>query len=322
MQCVRVHEFGGPEVLRLEEAPTPTPGPRQALVKLATAGVNYLDIYVRAGLYKSALPLTLGSEGVGTVEAVGPDVAEVAVGDRVGWAMFPGSYATHAVVPAAQLVPIPAEVSDRDAAAALLQGMTAHYLATSTYPLQRGDTCLVHAAAGGVGQLLCQVAKMRGARVIGTAGSEQKAAVARAAGADAVILYREQDFAAEVRRLTDGAGVQVVYDSVGKDTFDRSLTCLARRGLLVLFGQSSGPIPPFDPQVLNARGWLFLTRPTLGDYTATRAELLGRASDVFGWIASGQLRLAIERTYPLAEAAAAHRALASRETAGKVLLTP
>lgn len=322
MQLIRVHQHGGPEVLRLEEAPTPAPGPGQALVKIEAIGVNYIDIYIRSGLYKGTLPLTPGQEGAGTVEAVGPGVEKVKVGDRVAWATVLGSYAQYQVIPAARLVPIPEGLSFQDAAAVMLQGMTAHYLALSTYPLKPGDVCLIHAAAGGVGQLLCQIAKMRGARVLGTAGSPEKASFARQAGADEVILYREQDFAAVARDLTGGAGVQVVYDTVGKDTFEGSLNALARRGYLVLVGQASGPVPPVDLQLLNVKGSLFLTRPSLVHYTATREELLERAADVLGWVAAGTLRVRVDRTYPLAEAAEAHRALAGRQTAGKLLLEP
>lgn len=322
MKAIRVHETGGPEVMRLEELPTPNPGQGQALVKVEAIGVNFVDIYNRSGLYKNPLPFTPGSEGAGTVEGVGPGVTEVKVGDRVGWAQVGGSYSTHVVAPAQKLILIPEGVNSRDAAAVLLQGLTAHYLATSTYPLKTGDSCLVHAAAGGVGRLLCQIAKQRGARVIGTAGSPEKAAIARDGGADEVILYREQDFVAEVRRLTGGAGVQVVYDMVGKDTFDGSLSSLARRGCLVLVGQASGPVPPLDPRVLNTKGSLYLTRPSLGDYTVTREELLARANDVLTWLSEGKLRLRVDRTYPLAEAAEAHRALEGRQTAGKVQLMP
>ena len=322
MQAVRVHEYGGPEVLKLEELPTPQPGPGQVLVRLEACGVNFIDIYKRSGLYKGPLPLALGEEGAGTVEAVGPDVRDVKVGDLVAWTNVPGSYATHTLVPADKTVKVPDGVSARDAAAVMLQGPTAHYLTHSTSPLRSGDTCLLHAAAGGVGLLLTQMAKMRGARVIGTAGSEEKARLARDAGADEVIVYTQQDFEAEVKRLTDGKGVQVVYESVGKDTFDRSLNCLAPRGYLVLFGQSSGPVPPVDPQILNVKGSLFLTRPTLGNYTQTREELLQRANDVLGWIAAGKLKLRVERTYPLAEAGQAHTDLAGRKTTGKLLLSP
>lgn len=320
MQAIRVHEPGGPEVLRLDELPTPQPGPGQALVKVAAAGVNFIDIYKRTGLYRGTPPFGLGEEGAGTIEAVGPEVTAVSVGDRVSWASTQGSYATHVVVLADRLVPVPQQLSVQDAAAAILQGMTAHYLAHATYPLQESDTCLIHAAAGGVGLLLCQMARMRGAHIIGTASTDEKARLAREAGADEIILYTQQDFEAEVKRHTGGAGVNVVYDSVGKDTFDKSLNCLCPRGYLVLFGQSSGPVPPFDPQLLNAKGSLFLTRPSLGHYTLTRDDLLHRASDVFGWVAEGRLKLRIDRTYPLAQAAAAHQALGGRQTSGKILL--
>lgn len=322
MKAIRIHEQGGPEVLRHEDVPVPAPGPGQALVRIEAAGVNFIDIYHRSGLYPVTFPYTLGQEAAGTVAALGPGVTGVAVGDRVAYTGVPGAYAEFAAVPAERLVPLAAGVGARAAAAVLLQGITAEYLTSSTYPLAAGDSCLVHAAAGGVGLLLCQVAKRRGARVIGTVSTDAKAALARAAGADEVILYTRQDFEAEVRRLTAGAGVQVVYDSVGKTTFDKSLNCLARRGMLVLYGQSSGPVPPFDPQVLNQKGSLFLTRPTLGHYVATREELLQRAERVLGWVADGGLTVRIGREYPLAEAAEAQRALAARETTGKLLLLP
>jgi NADPH:quinone reductase len=322
MRAIRVHAHGGPEVLQLDEVPVPVPGPGQALVRIEAAGVNFIDIYHRNGLYKVPLPLVPGQEGAGVVTALGPDATGVAIGDRVGYTGVLGAYAEFAVVPADRLVPLPPGVTARQAAAALLQGVTAHYLATSTYRLAAGETCLVHAAAGGLGLLLCQIAKRLGARVIGTVSTEAKAQLARAAGADEVILYTEQDFEAEVKRLTGGAGVRVVYDSVGKTTFDKSLNCLARRGMLVLCGQSSGPVPPLDPQVLNQKGSLYLTRPTLAHYTATREELLARAGEVLGWVADGSLTVRIGREYPLAQAAEAHRALAGRETTGKVLLLP
>jgi NADPH:quinone reductase len=322
MRVIRVHEFGGPEVMRLEEAEPPEPGPGQAHVRVEAAGVNFIDIYHRTGLYPNALPFALGQEAAGTVEAVGPGAGEVRVGDRVAWKDQFGSYATHAVVPVEKLVPVPEGVEASDAAAAMLQGMTAHYLSHSTYPLKEGETCLIHAAAGGVGLLLCQMAKLRGARVIGTTSSEEKADLAREAGADEVILYSREDFAAAARRLTGGEGVDVVYDGVGKETFDKSLDALRMRGSMVLFGQASGPVPPLDPQVLNAKGSLFLTRPLLGHYTRTRDELLWRARDVFGWIAEGKLNIRVGQTYPLAEAAQAHRDLAGRKTTGKTLLLP
>ena len=322
MKAIRIHAHGGPEVLQLDEIPVPVPGPGQALVRIEAAGVNFIDIYHRTGLYKVQLPYVPGQEGAGVVTAVGPDVAGVATGDRVAYTGVPGAYAELAAVPVDRLVPLPAGVTFRQAAAVLLQGITAQYLATSTYRLAAGEACLVHAAAGGLGLLLCQIAKRLGARVIGTVSTEAKAELARAAGADEVILYTQQDFEAEAKRLTRDAGVQVVYDSVGKTTFDKSLNCLARRGMLVLCGQSSGPVPPLDPQVLNQKGSLYLTRPTLAHYTATREELLARAGEVLGWVADGSLAVRIGREYPLAEAAEAQRALAGRETTGKVLLLP
>ncbi|MGA2197177.1 MAG: quinone oxidoreductase [Bryobacteraceae bacterium] len=321
MKRIQVSETGGPEKMQLVDVPTPVPGPGQALVRIAASGVNFIDVYFRAGLYKADLPVTLGSEAAGTVEAVGPGVTEVAPGDRVAYAMTRGSYAEYAVVPAAQLVKLPAHLDFPSAAAAMLQGMTAHYLTHSTFALKSGDTCLVHAAAGGAGGLIVQMAKMLGARVLGTVSTQVKAEIARSHGADEVILYTEQDFQAEVRRLTAGRGVDVVYDSVGKTTFDKSLNCLRPRGLMALFGQSSGPVPPFDPAILNARGSLFLTRPSLAHHLLTREELLWRAGDVLGWLDSGKLKLRIHRTYPLADAAQAHRDLESRKTAGKLILT-
>jgi NADPH2:quinone reductase len=321
MKAVRVHAHGGPEALTWEEVATPAPGPGQALVRITAAGVNFIDIYQRTGLYKVALPYTLGMEAAGTVEAVGPDVTVVRRGERVVYTGPPGAYADHAVVPADRLVTVPEGMEPRVAAAVFLQGMTAHYLALSTYPLQPGDTCLVHAAAGGVGLLLCQIARRRGARVIGTVSSEEKARLAREAGAHDVILYTEQDFEAETRRITGGAGLQVVYDSVGKTTFEKGLNLLARRGLMVLYGQSSGLVPPFDIQVLNQKGSLFLTRPTLFHYIATREELLDRAGELLGWVADGSLKVRIEREYLLPDAAQAHRDLESRKTTGKLLLT-
>ena len=307
--------------MELVETPTPAPGPKQALVRIAASGVNFIDVYFRSGLYKADSPVTLGSEAAGTVEAIGPGVTEVAVGDRVAYAMARGSYAEYAVVPAAMLVKIPGHLDFQTAAAAMLQGMTAHYLTHSTYPLKSGDTCLVHAAAGGAGGLIVQMAKMLGARVIGTAGSQEKVRIARDHGADEAIVYTEQDFEAEVKRLTNGRGVDVVYDSVGKTTFDKSLNSLRPRGTLALFGQSSGPVPPFDANILNGKGSLYLTRPSLAHYVLTRDELLWRAGDVLNWIDSGKLKLRIDRSFPLADAAAAHRALEGRHTAGKLILT-
>ena len=322
MKAIRVASFGGPEVLRLEDVPTPAPGPGQVLVKVEAAGLNFIDVYHRTGLYPNPLPFTPGPEGAGTVAALGPGVSGFRPGDRVAWASGLGSYAEQVLVPAAQLVPVPSGVDTRTAAALMLQGMTAHYLSESTYPLKAGDTCLIHAAAGGVGLLLVQMAKQRGARVFGTVSTDEKAALARGAGADEVIRYTKADFLAEVKRLTDGRGVQVVYDSVGQSTFEKSLDCLALRGMLVLFGQSSGPVPAFNPSLLAGKGSLFLTRPTLFHYVADRASLEARAGAVLGLSASGRLKVRIERTFPLAEAAEAHRTLEGRKTTGKVLLLP
>jgi NADPH2:quinone reductase len=322
MRAIRIHEFGGPEAMRLEELPTPKPGDGQALVRIEAAGLNYIDTYQRTGAYKNPLPYGLGLEGAGVVEAVGSGVTTVRAGDRVAWTGVPGSYATHNAVPADRLVTLPAGVDARAGASAMLQGLTAHYLAHSTYPLKPGDACLVHAAAGGVGLLLCQMARRAGARVIGTVSTEDKAKLARDAGAHEVILYSKQDFEAEVKRLTGGKGLQVVYDAVGRDTFDKSLNCLAVRGCMVLYGAASGPVAPLDPQVLNAKGSLYLTRPSLFHYIATRDDLVKRASEVLGWIQKGELKLRIGATFPLAEAAQAHRDLEGRKTTGKVLLLP
>jgi NADPH2:quinone reductase len=306
----------------MEELPVPEAGAGEVVVRVEAAGLNYIDIYKRLGLYRVALPATPGEEGAGAVAQLGSGVAGLQVGDRVAWVNVPGAYAEYAVVAADRLVMLPEGVATREGAAVMLQGMTAHYLTHSTCALEPGDTCLIHAAAGGVGLLLCQMAKMRGARVIGTTGSAEKAALAREAGADDVILYREQDFEAETQRLTGGRGVRVVYDSVGRSTFEASLRCLARRGLMVLYGQSSGPVAPVDPQVLNQRGSLYLTRPTLAHYTVTRAELLERANAVLAWVRDGRLRVRVDREFALSEAAEAHRALESRRTAGKLLLIP
>ncbi len=322
MKAIRVHTFGGPEVLRFEDVPEPTPKAGEVLVKVDAAGLNFVDVYHRIGLYKMALPLTLGQEAGGRIAALGPDVHDWQVGDPVAYASVLGSNAEYQVVPALRLVRLPEGVTTRQGAAVMLQGMTAHYLATSTYPLRAGDTCVVHAAAGGVGLLLTQIAKLRGARVIATVSSEEKAALAREAGADAVIRYTDQDFEAEVRRLTDDRGVEVVYDSVGQATFAKSLNCLSVRGMIVAFGQSSGPIPPVDPLLLSQKGSLFLTRPTLVHYSAVREELLQRASDLFEWLAAGQLRLRVAFEFPLEDTAEAHRALEARKTTGKVLLVP
>jgi len=322
MKAVRIHETGDPGVLRYEEVARPSPGPGQALVRLHAVGVNFIDIYQRTGLNPLPLPATLGSEGAGVVEAIGPDVADVAPGDRVAYSNVLGSYAEFVVAPAWRLVPIPAACDFPQAAAAMLQGMTAHYLTHTTYPLRPGEWALIHAAAGGVGALLVQMAKRRGARVIATVSTEEKAAVAREAGADVCVIYSREDFAQAVKGITEGTGVQVVYDSVGRDTFDRGLDCLAVRGMMVLYGQASGPVAPVDPRVLNARGSLFLTRPSLHHYTRTRAELLARAGDVLQWVQDGTLRLRIDRTYALADAAEAHRHLEGRTALGKILLVP
>lgn len=322
VHAIRVHQTGGPEVLRYESAERPSPGRGQALVQVEAAGINFIEVYQRTGRYKVVVPFTPGSEAGGKVVEIGDGVSEVKVGDQVASQSFAGSYAEYALAPVDRLVRLPAGVSARIGAAAMLQGMTAHYLACSTFPLAPGHTCLVHAAAGGVGLLLCQIAHRRGARVIGTTSTEEKAALAREAGADEVILYTQQDFAIETRRLTGGAGVHVVYDSVGRTTFAKSLDCLAPRGMLVLFGQSSGPVERVDPQILGQKGSLFLTRPTLAHYVATQAELLERASAVLGWVADGSLKVRIGHEFPLAAAAEAHTELEARRTTGKVLLIP
>jgi NADPH2:quinone reductase len=322
MKAIRVHEVGGPEALRYEDIPDASPKPGEAVVQVEAAGVNFIDTYHRTGLYKVALPVTLGQEGAGTIQSVAADVVSLAPGDRVAWAGVSGSYAQLAAVPAAKLVKLPAGVSSRDGAAAMLQGMTAHYLMTSTYALMPGHTCLVHAAAGGVGRLLCQIGKMRGARVLGTVGSAEKAKLAREAGADETIDYTTQDFEAEVKRLTGGKGVQVVYDGVGKSVFEKSLNCLAPRGMMATFGNASGPAPAIEPLTLLQKGSLFLTRPTLFHYIATREDLEARSGEVLGWIASGKLKIRVGLELPLAEAADAHRALEARKTTGKVLLLP
>jgi len=322
MKAIRVHAPGGPEAMKYEDVPDPTPKAGEALVKIDAAGVNFVDVYYRTGQYKAAFPMILGVEGSGTVTALGPNAKDVKVGEKVAYTNVPGSYAELSAVPVERLVVIPPGFTTRNAAAAMLQGMTAHYLTSSTYPLKAGDTCLVHAAAGGVGLLLCQIAKLRGARVVGTVSTEEKAKVAREAGADELILYTRQDFEVEVKRLTAGKGVQVVYDSVGETTFAKGLNCLAPRGMMVLFGQSSGPVKSFDPQILNQKGSLFLARPSVGHYTATRSELLARAGDVLGWILQDKLKLRIGAEFPLRDAAEAHRQLESRKTTGKLLLIP
>ncbi|HTK49027.1 MAG TPA: quinone oxidoreductase [Gemmatimonadaceae bacterium] len=322
MRAIRVHELGGPESLRLDVVPDPVPGPGEVLVRLEATGVNFVETYQRKGVYPMKLPYIPGEEGAGTVAAVGPCVEDVRVGERVASVNLRGAYAELAVADANRVVAIPDGVSARDAAAVMLQGMTAHYLATSVHALQPGERCLVHAAAGGVGLLLCQIAKRRNAIVFGTTSSEVKARLARRAGADEVIDYTTHDFAAEVARLTDGELLRVVYDSVGATTWAQSLDCLAPRGMLVLFGQSSGVVPPIDPLVLSRKGSLFLTRPTLAHYVATRDELVWRAGELLGWVSDGSLSVRIDRDVPLADAAEAHRAIESRRTTGKVLLVP
>jgi len=322
MKAIRIDGFGGPEVLRLAEVPDPVPGGGQVVVRVEAAGVNYIDVYHRTGLYPNPLPLVPGSEGAGVVAERGPGVATLREGDRVAWTGVLGSYAERVVLPADRAVLVPSGVATETAAAVMLQGLTAHYLTTSTFPLRKGHVCLVHAAAGGVGLLLVQMAKKRGARVIGTVGTEAKAELARGAGADEIVLYTHEDFLEAVKRLTSGRGVDVVYDSVGKATAEKSLDCLAPRGMMVVFGNSSGPMGPIDSLALMRRGSLYLTRPNLMHYVADRASLEARASDVLGDVAAGRLAVRIDRTLPLADAAEAHRALEGRSTSGKVLLRP
>jgi NADPH2:quinone reductase len=322
MRAIRIDAFGGPEVLRLADIPDPVAGNGEIVVRSEASGINYLDTYHRTGLYPNPLPFVPGMEGAGVVTAVGPEVTLFRIGDRVAWTSAIGSYAASVKMPAEKAVAVPEGVELRTAAAVMLQGMTAHYLTTSTFPLAKGHTCLVHAAAGGVGLLLVQMAKQRGARVIGTVGGEPKARLARAAGADEVILYRQEDFLAAVKRLTNGRGVDVVYDGVGKETALKSLDCLALRGMMVFFGNASGPVGPLDPLLLSQKGSLFLTRPTLFHYVADRASLEARAADVLGQVAAKRLDVRIDRAFPLAEAAAAHQALESRQTTGKLLLIP
>jgi NADPH2:quinone reductase len=322
VKAIRVHATGGPDVLRLEEVPVPVPAAGQVVIRVEAAGVNFVDVYHRQGLYSVSLPFTPGREAAGVIERVGEGVTTCRAGDRVASESLIGGYAEYALAGAERVVPLPQEISSRVGAAVLLQGLTAHYLAFSTYPLRSGDTCLVHAAAGGVGLLLCQIASRLGARVIGTVGTEEKARLALAAGAHEVILYTRDDFQAETRRITGGAGVQVVYDSVGRTTFLKGLDCLAPRGMMVLCGQSSGPVEPFDPQLLNQKGSLFLTRPTLAHYVLTRTELLERTEQLLGWVADGSLAVRIGLEAPLAAAAEAHAQLEARRTTGKVLLIP
>jgi NADPH2:quinone reductase len=322
MKAIRVHAPGGPESMKLEEMPVPAPGAGQAQVKLEACGVNYIDVYFRTGAYKAPLPLTPGMEGAGTVTAVGSGVSTVKVGDRVAWTGVIGSYAQSHVLPADRLVPLPDKLTFKDGAAAMLQGLTAHYLVESTWPLKKGETALVQAAAGGMGLLLCQMGKMLGATVIGTVSTEEKAALAKQAGADHTILYTKQDFEAEVKRITGGKGVDVVYDGVWASTFDKSLNCLRPRGLMALFGAASGPVGPFDLQRLNAGGSLFITRPSLNHHIATREELMQRTTELFGWIRDGKIKLRVDHQFPLEQAAEAHRQLEGRKTTGKILLIP
>jgi NADPH2:quinone reductase len=322
MKAILVTEHGPPEVLRYTDVSDPEPRPEEVLIEIAAAGVNFIDLYHRSGLYAVELPFVPGTEGAGRVVALGPNVTSLREGDRVAYAMQRGSYAELAAVPAGKVVPVPDEIELRLAAAVILQGMTAHYLSHSTYPLSQDHTALIHAAAGGVGSLLVQMAKRRGARVIGTCSTEAKAELARSNGADEMILYTEVDFEQETLRLTDGRGVDVVYDSVGRDTFQKSLNCLRPRGYLVLFGQSGGAVEPVDPLLLRARGSLFLTRPSLSHYIAEREELLSRANDLFEWIVASELKVRVDRTFPLAEAAEAHRYMEGRKSKGKVLLIP
>jgi len=322
MKAIEIHETGGPEVLQLADLPIPAPGPGQVLIRVEAIGVNFIEIYFRKGLYKAALPLVPGTEAAGTIEELGPGVAGFSAGETVASTSVLGSYAEYALVNAAQLVKVPEKLSPERAAAAMLQGMTAHYLSHSTFPLKKGDTALVHAGAGGVGLLLTQMASQIGVRVITTVSTKEKADLSREAGASEVVLYSDQDFEAEVKRLTDGKGVDVVYDSVGKNTFDKSLNCLRPRGMLALFGASSGPVPPFDLAQLAGKGSLFITRPTLWHHVLTRQELEWRSGDVLGWVADGKLKLRMEHIYSLADVAQAQIALEGRKTTGKILLEP
>jgi len=322
MKAIRIHEFGGDDVLLYDEVGISEPGPGEALIKIEASGVNFIDTYQRSGAYPVDLPFILGMEGSGEVAAIGEGVTAVSAGERVVFAMHSGTYAEYVAVPAWKLVHIPDAVSNDTAAAVMLQGMTAHYLSQDSYAIEEGDTALIHAAAGGTGLLLVQMAKRRGATVIGTTSTAEKATLAKENGADEIILYTEADFEAEVKRLTDGRGVHVVYDSVGKTTFDKSINCLRPRGTMVLFGAASGPVAAIDPQILNRKGSLFLTRPSLGHYAASSEEIKSRTDDLFAWIAAGELQVRIDRRFPLAEAAAAHRYIEGRQTKGKILLLP
>lgn len=321
MRGILIRRYGGSEVLEYGELPDPEPRPGEALVRVSVAGVNFTDVYQRTGAYPGSLPFTPGVEGVGVVEKLGPGATTVKIGDRVGWVMIKGGYAELASIPADRLVPIPASIDDRRAAAILLQGMTAHFLLRDCYRVSKGEWILIHAAAGGVGLLMTQIAHRIGARIIGTTSTEEKAALAREAGADEIVLYTKEDFQKEARRMTSGEGVSVVYDSVGKTTFDQSLDSLRPRGFMVLFGASSGAVPPLDPQILNRKGSLYLTRPTLGNYISSREELLTRARELFDWVEKGELKVRAEHDYPLASAAQAHADIEARKTTGKILLT-
>ncbi len=322
MKAIRISQYGGAEVLSFEDIDVADPGEGQVRITIEAAGVNFIDTYHRTGLYPLNLPLTLGLEGAGIVNAVGAGVSTLTEGDRVAWKSVEGSYAEQVVAAAAEVVKIPSDVATKTAAAVMLQGLTSHYLVNSTYPIREGDTCLVHAAAGGVGLLLVQMAKMRGARVIGTTSTEEKAALARGAGADDIVLYTERDFEAEVLRLTDSQGVEVVYDSVAQATWEKSINCLKPRGYMVFFGNASGPVPPIDPLLLSQKGSIYLTRPTLNSYTQTREEYLQRTSEVMGWIQDGSLDVRIGEEHPLENTAEAHKRLEGRQTTGKVLLIP
>ena len=322
MKAIRVNKIGDASVLDYEEVATPEPAAGQARVRVEAAGLNFIDIYHRSGQYTLSPPFTLGLEGAGVVDAIGPGVSGLQPGDRVAWTMQPASYAEYACIAADKLAPLPEGIDSRQAAAVMLQGLTAHYLCTSTFPVSPGDGTLVHAAAGGVGHLLVQMVKRRGGWIAATVSTQEKAELALSAGADEAILYTQADFEAAVKQLTAGAGVNVVYDSVGKTTFDKSLNCLKPRGYMVLYGQASGAVPPVDPQILNQKGSLFLTRPSLGAYVATRDELLARCEEVFAWMLAGELEVRIDRTFPLTDAADAHRYMEARQTKGKVLLIP
>jgi NADPH:quinone reductase len=322
VKAIRVHAHGGPEAMRLEDLPLPSPGAGQVLVEVKAAGVNLFDTQLRSGLYKRDLPLTLGLEGAGIVRGLGPNVTDIAIGERVAFIFAAGSYATHTLAEAERTVPLPAGIGFEQAAAVLFQGLTAHYLATSTFPLGPGSSCLVHSAAGGCGNLLCQIAKIRGAEVIGAVSTRAKAAIAREAGADHVIVYAEEDFATAVKRITGGRGVDVVYDPVGLDTYIGSMNALRPRGLLALYGEASGLVPPIDPRELLFRKSLFLTRTGLDHYIADRREVRARSDEIFAWVAQGRLKQKIFKTYALEEIADAHRALESRATTGKLLVIP